>query len=266
MSNKYLEILELSPGATEKDIKKAYRRLSKQFHPDINKDKGARDKFIQVAEAYEFLKEVGPSPMQEEVSYDYNAHIDYYADRRRRAFAAAKRYAEEVAHRRNELIVSIVRFFNYVASIVLFGNLLLALDYLSPHNVHDQELIQVNQVYYYSHQHNRQGLLRYDFQFSDYTLKFDRSENIQLEGYDRIKVIATPYLNKPIGMLVLYGDVTVRYDQLNGIHKIYGALITVMFIVIFSYSFLLKGPEHRLGLAILMLFVILFQMIIFIKL
>ena len=54
---KYYEILSVSKDATEKEIKKAYRRLAKQYHPDIYKGdkKEAEEKFKEISEAYEVL-------------------------------------------------------------------------------------------------------------------------------------------------------------------------------------------------------------------
>jgi molecular chaperone DnaJ len=52
----YYEILGLSKGAGEEDIKKAYRKLAIKYHPDKNPDdKSAEDKFKEAAEAYEIL-------------------------------------------------------------------------------------------------------------------------------------------------------------------------------------------------------------------
>lgn len=42
------KVLELERGAVEKDIKKSFRRLSTLWHPDVNSDPGAKDKFIQI--------------------------------------------------------------------------------------------------------------------------------------------------------------------------------------------------------------------------
>lgn len=53
----YYEILGVSPGATEAEIKAAYRRLARKFHPDVSKEAGAEDKFKSVNEAYEALKD-----------------------------------------------------------------------------------------------------------------------------------------------------------------------------------------------------------------
>ncbi len=53
----YYEVLGIAKDATKDDIKKAYRKLAKKFHPDMNKDnpKAAEEKFTEISEAYEVL-------------------------------------------------------------------------------------------------------------------------------------------------------------------------------------------------------------------
>ena len=57
MANKrdFYEVLGLSKSASQDEIKKAYRTLAKKYHPDINKDPGAEDKFKEIQEAYYIL-------------------------------------------------------------------------------------------------------------------------------------------------------------------------------------------------------------------
>jgi curved DNA-binding protein len=56
MPRDYYEVLGLSRGASEEDIKKAYRKLARQYHPDRNPgDKSAEAKFKEVQEAYDVL-------------------------------------------------------------------------------------------------------------------------------------------------------------------------------------------------------------------
>jgi len=52
----YYAILGIDRNASDGDIKKAYRRLARKYHPDVSKEADAEEKFKQVAEAYETLK------------------------------------------------------------------------------------------------------------------------------------------------------------------------------------------------------------------
>ncbi|WP_156956016.1 molecular chaperone DnaJ [Carnobacterium pleistocenium] len=63
------EVLGVSKGASDEEIKRAYRKLSKKFHPDINKEAGSEDKFKEVAEAYEVL-----SNADKRAAYDQYGH------------------------------------------------------------------------------------------------------------------------------------------------------------------------------------------------
>lgn len=57
MGKDYYRILGIQRGATDEDIKKAYRKLALKYHPDKNKTPGAEDRFKEVAEAYEVLSD-----------------------------------------------------------------------------------------------------------------------------------------------------------------------------------------------------------------
>jgi hypothetical protein len=53
--NDYYRILDLPAESTLEDIKKAYRKKARLYHPDINPDPDAKEKFIIATQAYEFL-------------------------------------------------------------------------------------------------------------------------------------------------------------------------------------------------------------------
>lgn len=65
----YYEVLGVSRGATEEEVKKAFRKLAFQFHPDRNKDDGAESKFKEINEAYEVLGDA-----QKRAAYDRFGH------------------------------------------------------------------------------------------------------------------------------------------------------------------------------------------------
>lgn len=67
----YYEVLGVSRGASEEEIKKAYRKLARQYHPDVNKAPDAEAKFKEVKEAYDVL-----SDSQRRARYDQFGHED----------------------------------------------------------------------------------------------------------------------------------------------------------------------------------------------
>ncbi len=70
--NDYYQILGVSRDADPKTIKSAYRRLIKEYHPDINKEDNAEIKFKEIQKAYEVL-----SDEQKKHEYDMYGHNNY---------------------------------------------------------------------------------------------------------------------------------------------------------------------------------------------
>lgn len=64
-NTEYYDRLGVSKGASQDEIKRAYRKMSKKYHPDINKEPGAEEKYKEVQEAYETL-----SDDQKRAAYD----------------------------------------------------------------------------------------------------------------------------------------------------------------------------------------------------
>ena len=67
----YYEVLGIGKDASAEDVKKAYRKLARQYHPDVNKAADAEDKFKEVKEAYDVL-----SDDQKRAAYDRYGHVD----------------------------------------------------------------------------------------------------------------------------------------------------------------------------------------------
>lgn len=68
----YYEVLGVGRNAQSDEIRKAYRRLARQYHPDVNKDDGAEDKFKEINEAYEVL-----SNDERRAAYDRFGHAAF---------------------------------------------------------------------------------------------------------------------------------------------------------------------------------------------
>ncbi|WP_158735052.1 molecular chaperone DnaJ [Alteribacillus sp. YIM 98480] len=67
----YYEVLGLDENASVDEIKKAYRKLARKYHPDVNKEENAEEKFKEVKEAYDTL-----SDPQKKANYDRFGHAD----------------------------------------------------------------------------------------------------------------------------------------------------------------------------------------------
>lgn len=75
----YYEVLGVDRSASQDDIKKAFRKLSKKYHPDISKAKDAKAKFQQVSEAYEVLKDADKRRRYDQLGHNFHGGDDFRA-------------------------------------------------------------------------------------------------------------------------------------------------------------------------------------------
>ena len=83
----YYKLLELDKSATKADIKKAYRRLARKYHPDLNpNDKEAQARFQQINEAHEVLSDPEKRKKYDEYGKDWK-HADQFEEAKRQQAA-----------------------------------------------------------------------------------------------------------------------------------------------------------------------------------
>src|SRR5688500_7053575 len=73
----YYQTLGVERGASADAIKKAYRKLARQWHPDVNKSSGAGDKFKQITEAYEVLKDPKKRALYDRLGENWRAGEEF---------------------------------------------------------------------------------------------------------------------------------------------------------------------------------------------
>jgi curved DNA-binding protein len=67
----YYEVLGVARGADAEAVKRAYRKLARKYHPDVSKEKNAENKFKEVQEAYEVLRDPEKRAAYDQLGRDY---------------------------------------------------------------------------------------------------------------------------------------------------------------------------------------------------
>jgi DnaJ-class molecular chaperone len=113
MNKNFYEILNISENASLEEIKKAYRKLALQFHPDRNKNKNAQSKFIEINIAYEALKDFNSRK-------EYDNFLNSQKDNTEKEFEnySKKKYEEKA---KEYASMSYEQFENVLESIILVG-------------------------------------------------------------------------------------------------------------------------------------------------
>ncbi|MEN9973032.1 MAG: hypothetical protein RIS20_1379 [Bacteroidota bacterium] len=131
-------VLGLTPGASEEEIRKRYRKLVKKFHPDVNKDANAERKFIEIQEAYEELM----SDNQEQITVEETPktsfeteYTEYRNYAREQYQARKKKEAEDLEKLYVRLQTGPIFLWHKIIAITsLFVMIALILDFVLPYH------------------------------------------------------------------------------------------------------------------------------------
>ena len=74
----YYEVMSVARDATQDDIKRAYRKLARKYHPDVSKESDAEGLFKEVGEAYEVLKDPEKRAAYDQFGANWKAGQDFH--------------------------------------------------------------------------------------------------------------------------------------------------------------------------------------------
>jgi len=73
----YYATMGLERSASTEDIKRAYRRLARKYHPDVSKEKGAEERFKELGEAYEVLRDPEKRAAYDQLGSQWQSEQDF---------------------------------------------------------------------------------------------------------------------------------------------------------------------------------------------
>lgn len=74
----YYKIMGLERGASQDEIKRAYRKLARKYHPDVSKEADAEDRFKEIGEAYEVLKDPEKRAAYDQLGANWKAGQEFH--------------------------------------------------------------------------------------------------------------------------------------------------------------------------------------------
>src|ERR687893_2544562 len=80
MARDYYDTLGVSPTASTEELQRAYRKLARQHHPDVNRDPGAEERFKEISEAYSVLSDPDTRRRYDRFGPDFRQIPEGYED------------------------------------------------------------------------------------------------------------------------------------------------------------------------------------------
>ncbi len=263
----YLEsisVLGLTAGASLEEIKEAYRKLAKQYHPDVYKlDNG--EKFKEISSAYYFLKK-HPDPPLENEAYTPSAVTDY--ESRRKAYQARqrKKKANEAAQKAQmfEWLFAKVRLFVLV---IFIFNSLLAVDYFLPLVFEEVHVLQMHTTKIMNRHGANDGSSRKDYSYeaeldNGLTFKFKQRELNKIDIDESLILGRSRIFNEAELLQDKNAKITV-YNQ-YGVFRIFGLLIPASLSLVIAYFHFVENNDYKLTIFLLLILFFIIQLFLII--
>ncbi len=243
----HLTILQLEEGASDTEIRKAYRRLSKKYHPDINSSPEAAERFLEVKEAYEFL--TGNPPVSQ--PYYETSAVDIREQWKAEARARARKTAMEQESFRKRVMENIYRYINPVIWIIVAFNLLLTVDYILPRETYQPDVYRIEQ-------YNTMDILY----TNKYVIQFHEDTFGAPLVIGNLQIRTTPILKNFIKVDLNLNGKPREISPQVGVYAFFGYLIPFIFLVAAIYFKARLGVENKLTLSFFLVILAIIQLVL----
>lgn len=253
--------LGVPAGATPDEIKAAYRRLARQYHPDVNPDPGAKEKFQQLSAAYQYLTKTSAGDAFAQVFSGYEEQEDQRKVWREAQKAKRAQQKKEKAVYKQYLLQKVYRVSNIIVGFYMLFTGLLVLDYILPAREYAEEVEQVVHVYS-SRGRSRTGAhLQDDIYFKNFKLHVAKEQGVSCCG--GAVVHATPMFRTVLKAELEQQQGPVIAKPAYGFYHFFGFLIPLALLLGFLYFRLPPTKDLKLSVGFVLLFMALFHFILF---
>ncbi|SMG52186.1 DnaJ domain-containing protein [Marivirga sericea] len=240
----YISVLGLRLGASSEEIKEAYRKLAKQYHPDVYKlDDGER--FKEISAAFSFLRK-NPDPPVQNQARQRTRENEY--ERRRQAYHQRKQKKEaEEATRKAEMYKWLFARLRLFALVIVIFNFLLLIDYLLPSETEEVKVSGIETVNRYSSHSSGKANLAYSYKAilsNGMSFRFEKQGIAKIHRSDEF-LLERSIIFQQAQSLSSKEDKVIFYSE-YGIFNIFGFLIPVAIILIVGYFYFVKNNDYRL--------------------
>jgi hypothetical protein len=250
-------ILGVEQDASQDELKAAYRRLAKRYHPDVNPDAEAARRFQEITAAYQLLSQADAMGEIYEV-FEQEDPLKAWREEQR---ARRMRQEQEKALRRRETFQKVYRVLDVLIAMYMIFLSLLMLDYVLPQQEYPDEVIEVIHVYESAGRYSRSRFHSHDFIFfRNFRMKV--SKETAIAPFAPARIYTTPLLKTILKAAVGKAGGAQMLEPVYGIYHRFGLLIVLAFILGIAYYKQSVLKEQRLNIGVIMVFLAIFQMVI----
>ena len=251
--------LGVPAGASQDEIRAAYRRLARQYHPDVNPDPEAKEKFQQLAAAYQALTKTPSGEAFAQAFYTPTEQEDPRKAWREAQKAKRAQQKREKELYKQQLLQKVYRTGNFIIGFYMLLTGLFALDYMLPAREYPEEVEQVVRVY--SSRRNSRRHLQDDVYFKNFKLHIAKEQGVRCCG--EAVVYATPIFGTVLKAEIKQSEGIIVAEPAYGFYHFFGFLIPLAILLGFIYYQLPPTKELKLSVGLLLLFIALFHLILF---